>query len=173
MIRLKTFYIAVLTLITSILGLQAGNSHGVDDANIERFCELQSVLKNVPKRIAGFFSLPYRLPYPVPPIDTAEEFVERIDEVLDHTVRDRLLAADPDDDLAWMGWKGIVLDNGLAWSHKEKLSIYAINQNTQTVLDKRAELIEKVKEFVQRSFLPKLIQQDDLNRMEDRLLAIS
>jgi len=46
---------------------------------IQRFESLQAAIRrNRPDEIAEVFSFPYRLPQPVPPIQTAEEFVLKI-----------------------------------------------------------------------------------------------
>lgn len=130
----------------------------------QRFREFQAVLKgNNPGEISGFFSFPYRLPYPMTAIRSADEFTERIDEVLDDTVRNRLLEADPDEDLSLMGWRGIMLDHGLVWFAVDDMRVISINHRPQKYLEKRAEVLARMKETLHpslRTFHLPILEQE-------------
>lgn len=142
----------------------AVKTSGVTEANVDRFRGLQAALKrNNLLEIAGFFSFPYKLPYPVPTIRTAEEFIVRINEVLDDSLRQRIVEADPIEDVALMGWRGIMLGPGLVWFHEDDMRIYWINHQTPSFLEARARIIEQMKASLHPSIrefhLPKLEQE--------------
>ena len=144
-------------------GPEVQNS-GVTEANVDRFRGLQAALKrNNLLEIAGFFSFPYKLPYPVPPIRTAEEFIVRIDEVLDDSLRQRIVEADPVEDVVLMGWRGIMLGPGLVWFREHDMRIYWINHQTPSFLEARARIIEQMKASLHPSLrefhLPELEQE--------------
>lgn len=124
------------------LSAPAVNRRSITMENIARFRELQEAMKrNNPLELAGFFSFPYRMRHPVPCIRTAEEFVLRIDEVLDETLRQQIVDADPDADVASMGWRGIMLGSGLVWFREHELRIYAMNHRTEAFQNHRDHII--------------------------------
>jgi hypothetical protein len=129
-----------------VLSVSAVNRRGVTTENIARFRELQEAVKrNNPLELAGFFSFPYRMRHPVPNIRTAEEFVVRIDEVLDETLRQQIVDADPEEDVALMGWRGIMLGSGLVWFREHELRIFAINHRTDAFQNHRDRIINQQK----------------------------
>jgi len=162
--KIHTFFVLLLPWVLSVQEVRSENPHGINEEHVQRFRLLQTALENnAPAEIAEFFSLPYRLPHPVPPIQTVTEFGERIGEVLDDTVRTRLMNAEAEKDLAVMGWRGVLFDHGLVWFRENDFRIFAINHHTDAVLEKRAGLIERMKEELHpsaRTFHLPILEQE-------------
>jgi hypothetical protein len=78
--------------------------------------------------------------YPLPSIKTADEFLDRFDEVFDKKLTCIISKSDINKDWVGMGWRGVMLQRGILWlEYDGKLT--GTNYETETEKRKRTELI--------------------------------
>lgn len=97
--------------------------------------------------ISNKISYPLDRDYPIPSIRNKEEFIKRFHEVFDQKLIDNIAQSDISQ---WteVGWRGIMLDNGVVWMSFEPGFISAINYQTKREKNIQVELIRKDKEQI-------------------------
>lgn len=95
--------------------------------------------------ISNKITYPLKRDYPIPPIHNKEEFIERFYEVFDQKLIDQIAQSDISQ---WseVGWRGIMLDNGVVWMSFEPGFISTINYQTKREKNIQEELIKRDKE---------------------------
>ena len=95
--------------------------------------------------ISNKISYPLDRDYPIPSIRDKEEFIKRFHEVFDQKLIDNIAQSDISQ---WteVGWRGIMLDNGVVWMSFQPGFISAINYQSKREKNIQAELIRKDKE---------------------------
>lgn len=95
--------------------------------------------------ISNKISYPLDRDYPIPSIRNKEEFIKRFHEVFDQKLIDNIAQSDLSQ---WteVGWRGIMLDNGVVWMSFQPGFISAINYQSKREKNIQAELIRKDKE---------------------------
>ena len=95
--------------------------------------------------ISNKITYPLKRDYPIPPIHNKEEFKERFYEVFDQKLIDQIAQSDISQ---WseVGWRGIMLDNGVVWMSYEPGFISTINYQTKREKNIQEELIKRDKE---------------------------
>lgn len=95
--------------------------------------------------ISNKISYPLDRDYPIPSIRNKEEFIQRFHEVFDQKLIDNIAQSDISQ---WteVGWRGIMLDNGVVWMSFQPGFISAINYQSKREKNIQAELIRKDKE---------------------------
>jgi hypothetical protein len=95
--------------------------------------------------ISNKITYPLKRDYPIPPIHNKEEFKERFYEVFDQKLIDQIAQSDI---CQWseVGWRGIMLDNGVVWMSFEPGFISTINYQTKREKNIQEELIKRDKE---------------------------
>jgi hypothetical protein len=95
--------------------------------------------------ISNKISYPLNRDYPIPSIRNKEEFIQRFHEVFDQKLIDNIAQSDISQ---WteVGWRGIMLDNGVVWMSFQPGFISAINYQSKREKNIQAELIRKDKE---------------------------
>lgn len=95
--------------------------------------------------ISNKISYPLDRDYPIPSIRDKEEFIQRFHEVFDQKLIDNIAQSDISQ---WteVGWRGIMLDNGVVWMSFQPGFISAINYQSKREKNIQAELIRKDKE---------------------------
>ena len=95
--------------------------------------------------ISNKISFPLDRDYPIPSIRNKEEFIQRFHEVFDQKLIDKIAQSDISQ---WteVGWRGVMLDNGVVWMSFKPGFISAINYQTKREKNIQAELIRKDKE---------------------------
>jgi hypothetical protein len=95
--------------------------------------------------ISNKISYPLDRDYPIPSIRNKEEFIKRFHEVFDQKLIDNIAQSDISQ---WteVGWRGIMLDNGVVWMSFQPGFISAINYQSKREKNIQAELIRKDKE---------------------------
>lgn len=103
-----------------------------------------------PDKIAARISFPLRREYPIPPIKDKEEFKRRFTEVFDQVLIDKIIHSKAEQ---WreVGWRGIMLENGLVWMENSDGVITAVNYQSPFEKKLKQELIEKDKQNVHGS----------------------
>ena len=95
--------------------------------------------------ISNKISYPLDRDYPIPSIRNKEEFIQRFYEVFDQKLIDNIAQSNIGQ---WteVGWRGIMLDNGVVWMSFQPGFISAINYQSKREKNIQAELIRKDKE---------------------------
>ena len=95
--------------------------------------------------ISNKISYPLDRDYPIPSIRDKEEFIQRFHEVFDQKLIDNIAQSNISQ---WteVGWRGIMLDNGVVWMSFQPGFISAINYQSKREKNIQAELIRKDKE---------------------------
>jgi hypothetical protein len=111
--------------------------------SIQKLIELFK--KNDIEGISNKITYPLKRDYPIPPIHNKEEFIERFYEVFDQKLIDQIAQSDISQ---WseVGWRGIMLDNGVVWMSFEPGFISTINYQTKREKNIQEELIKRDKE---------------------------
>lgn len=95
--------------------------------------------------ISNKISYPLDRDYPIPSISNKEEFIKRFHEVFDQKLIDNI-AQSHISQWTEVGWRGIMLDNGVVWMSFQPGFISAINYQSKREKNIQAELIRKDKE---------------------------
>ncbi|MNS94704.1 hypothetical protein D3C72_1289290 [compost metagenome] len=96
-------------------------------------------------KISNIISFPLLRQYPIPSIKDKKEFVERFNEVFDKILVDKIANSKIEQ---WyeMGWRGIMLDDGVIWMAGSDGIISSINYQSDAEKKLRNDLIAKDKE---------------------------
>lgn len=97
--------------------------------------------------ISNMINYPLRREYPIPDIKNKKEFKQRFSEVFDKVLI-RQIAHSKTSQWSEVGWRGIMLDNGLVWIDSYVGKIVAVNYESPFEKNLREKLIQKEKESV-------------------------
>lgn len=105
--------------------------------------------KNIDK-ISSIIDFPLYREYPIPPIKNQKEFKQRFSEVFDQVLIDKIANSEIEQ---WseVGWRGIMLDNGVLWMANSDGIITAINYQSDFEKKLRKDLIDNEKEYLHNS----------------------
>lgn len=95
--------------------------------------------------LANNIAYPLTRQYPIPSINDRNEFLKRFDEIFDEDFIQFVVSSDINDDWMSVGWRGIMLANGLMWANYDG-KIRAINYQSEAERAIREKLINKDKE---------------------------
>lgn len=100
--------------------------------------------KNIDK-ISNIINYPLSREYPIPSIKDINDFRKRFNEVFDKTLIDKI-SNSKIKQWSEVGWRGIMMDNGIVWIESEDGKITAINYQSDFEKKLRNVLIAKEKE---------------------------
>lgn len=100
--------------------------------------------KNIDK-ISDLIKYPLYREYPIPPIRDRAALKARFSEVFDARLVNKIATAQPGQ-WSGMGWRGIMLDNGLVWMDDAAEMITAVNYQSDFEKKWKKELIDREKE---------------------------
>jgi len=83
------------------------------------------IAKQNKNKVAQYISYPFYRPYPIRHIRNRQEFVRQYDYIIGEDCRTRMAHAIPEE---WtqVGWRGYMIDNGLAWGDGDGAGIWRI-----------------------------------------------
>ena len=93
------------------------------------------------RQLADLVRLPLRREYPLPSIRTADEFLERYDELFDRKITATIVDSEIAD-WSGMGWRGIMLHRGIVWLDYDGF-LTALNYESEQETEKRRALVEE------------------------------
>lgn len=111
---------------------------------------IQLFKKNDVDRIVDRIAYPLHRDYPIPAIENKEQMRTRFYEVFDEKLITEIASSNVDD-WSTVGWRGIMLDQGIVWLSDDAKSITGINYQSsdeKVIYDK---LIETQKAYVHES----------------------
>ncbi|GAB2622406.1 hypothetical protein [Belliella aquatica] len=100
--------------------------------------------------ISSVMNYPLRRAYPIPSVKNEIEFKLRFTEIFDKTLIDRI-ANSKIEQWSDVGWRGIMLDNGVIWIDSYQGQIIAVNYQSDFEKKQIQELIEKEREKLHSS----------------------
>jgi hypothetical protein len=105
--------------------------------------------KNIDK-ISSIISFPLYREYPIPPIKDKKEFKRRFSEVFDQVLIDKIANSEI---VQWseVGWRGIMLDDGVIWMANSDGIITTVNYQSDFEKKLRKDLIDREKENLHNS----------------------
>ena len=82
-------------------------------SSVKRFIE--AVESGDKQSVLELTSLPIRRATPIPPIETADDFLDRYDQLFDEDLVEALVLSNIEEDWEDLAWRGIMFDDGLLW----------------------------------------------------------
>ena len=130
-------------LLASNLGYS--QSEKLDDYKVANINNVIALFKqkNIDK-ISNIISFPLSREYPIPSIKDKKEFRKRFNEVFDKTLV-VMIANSKIDQWSEVGWRGIMLNNGVVWIESYDGIITAVNYQSDFEKKLRKDLIAKEK----------------------------
>ena len=108
------------------------------------------IKNNQQEKLFEQISFPFQRRYPLPPIKNSKDFSKRYHEVFDENLKTKILTSDISKDWADVGWRGIMLHNGILWIDYDG-SLISINQQSRVEKAKKKKLIEIDKRSIHNS----------------------
>lgn len=96
-------------------------------------------------KIASIINFPLNRQYPIPSIKDEREFKQRFNDVFDETLIN-MIAHSKTEQWSEVGWRGIMLDNGVVWIESDEGKIIAVNYQSDFEKKLNADLISKEKD---------------------------
>lgn len=127
---------------------KTADTQKLNDQEIDQINKVIALFKehNVEK-ISSIIQFPFNRSYPIPPIKNKEAFKQRFAEVFDPVLVDKIAQSEIGQ---WskMGWRGIMLDNGVVWMANADGRITAVNYQTDLEKKRSQEFIDKEKHLL-------------------------
>jgi hypothetical protein len=101
-------------------------------------------------KISNIISFPLDRQYPIPSIKNKNEFNKRFSEVFDKILIDKI-ANSKIEQWSEVGWRGIMLDDGVVWMTNSDGIITAVNYQSDFEKKLRKDLIDREKENLHNS----------------------
>lgn len=99
------------------------------------------LINNNSGELSRLISYPLKRQYPIPAINNQQEFIKRFDEIFDDSLKNTIIDSDAATDWSEVGWRGIMLLNGLVWMDTDG-KIIAINYQSKTEKQLEKTLIQ-------------------------------
>lgn len=97
--------------------------------------------------LAGITAYPLKREYPIPDIYDKKEFVARYKEIFNDSLVKLIIKSRPADDWSEMGWRGIMLLDGVIWLDQDG-KLIAVNTQSPFERKKKAALIAEDKKHL-------------------------
>ncbi|MDR7369827.1 hypothetical protein [Flavobacterium aquidurense] len=94
--------------------------------------------------VADMVGYPLKREYPIPDVVDKGDFITRYDEIFDKALKNEISNSDPAKDWSDMGWRGIMLNQGIVWMDFDG-RLTSINYQSQAEIDHKKELIAEQK----------------------------
>ena len=101
-------------------------------------------------KIADLINYPLRRPYPISSIDDKKEFLSRFNQVFDKELIQKIINSSIEKDWRTLGWRGIVLENGLIYLDYDG-KVFAINNLSKIEEQIQVELLKQDKMRLHKS----------------------
>ncbi len=125
---------------------QAGGSEPLADDQADSIRRVIALFKTRDiDKISGKIRFPLSRAYPIPSIKDKEEFRQRFSEVFDKVLIDKIVHSTIEQWSA-VGWRGIMLDNGILWMANSDGVITAVNYQSDFEKKLKQDLIAKDKQ---------------------------
>ena len=131
--------------------LFTSNIHALEQKYHESILPVIAAFKAHDKTaIAAHIRYPLKRQYPLPDIKNEVEFITRFDEVFDEELVGVIASSNIDTDWDKVGWRGIMLNNGIVWVDKDG-KIISVNTQNATEQVRVEKLISQDKQSLHSS----------------------
>lgn len=100
--------------------------------------------------ISKMITYPLSRKVPLPSIKNESEFISRFDQVFDAHLVNTIVNSDPEKDWRAMGWRGIMLSNGIVWLDTNG-KVWSVTYESTSEKNIRNKLINKQKKSLHES----------------------
>ncbi|MDR2274573.1 MAG: hypothetical protein LBF27_26945 [Sphingobacterium sp.] len=145
---MKFSFLIITLLIYSFGYAQDSEMNASKKARINRIISLFKQKKIAD--IATIISYPLKRENPIPAIKNENEFKQRFPEVFDQGLID-LIAQSKIEQWTEVGWRGIMLSNGIIWIDSDEGKITAVNYQSAFEKKLKQTLIQQQKEYIHSS----------------------
>ena len=137
---MKFRFLLLVLLAFSFVDAQDEELDASKKANVSNIISLFK--RNNVNDISNMISYPLQREYPIPGIKNKKEFRQRFSEVFDKILIGQIARSKT---AQWteVGWRGIMLDNGLVWIDSYSGKILAVNYKSPFEKNLREKLIQK------------------------------
>jgi len=136
----------LLILILFVSQIGYSQSDKLDDYKIANINKVITLFKAKDlEKISNIIDFPLRREYPIPSIKSKAEFIQRFSQVFDKNLIDKI-AKSKAEQWSEVGWRGIMLENGMIWIDSSGGKITAVNHQSDYEKELMKNLIEKEKE---------------------------
>lgn len=142
---MKFRLLVLVLLMYSFIHAQGEELDASKKANVNNIISLFK--RNNVNDISNMINYPLRREYPIPDIKNKKEFKQRFSEIFDKVLINQI-ARSKTSQWSEVGWRGIMLDNGLVWIDSYSGKIAAVNYESPFEKNLRKKLIQKEKENV-------------------------
>lgn len=143
------FRLLFLSLLISQIGL--AQNEKLDKFKVAHINHVIELFKqrNI-ENLSNIVEFPLQREYPIPSIKNEKEFKQRFSEVFDNTLIEKIVNSKIKQ---WdeVGYRGIMLDNGIIWIESSNGKIIAVNYQSDLEKKLKKDLIAKEKERVHSS----------------------
>ncbi len=155
--RLILIFLLITSATSSIVMAQ---ENGLKKEEIQFVKQLISTFKTKNKsKIADLISYPIRREYPLKYVNDKTDFIKRFDEIIDKKLIDNIINSKITDWSA-LGWRGIMLDDGIIWIDYDG-KIIAFNYQSprekqllaQAIMDDKKQLPKSMQDFEKPGYL--------------------
>ena len=119
--------------------------HTKYDGIISKF--ISYIKDNDSESISKIVSFPFGRNYPIPDIKNENEFKVRYHEIFDDSLKKIIAESDIRKDWSEMGWRGIMLLNGIIWLDTDG-KLTCVNYKSKYEHDNRIRLINQEKDLL-------------------------
>lgn len=131
-------FLYCFVLVLSVSASSAQNLNREKQTAILQFIE--AVKNNDSERVLSGVTYPFNRLYPLPDVKDKPDFLRRYQEIIDDSLRSVIVRSAPTDDWSDMGWRGLMLHNGLVWLD-DTGSLMSINNLSDAERTQRNRLI--------------------------------
>ncbi len=108
------------------------------------------IKSNNTNKLKTLIAYPLRREYPLSDIKDENEFTRRYNEIFDDSLKELIITSDIEKGWSSVGWRGIMLNNGIIWLDYNGRLI-AINYQSKFEREQRIKLIENEKKSINKS----------------------
>ncbi|MFT3901764.1 MAG: hypothetical protein QM727_01200 [Niabella sp.] len=173
----------LLLLILFVSQIGYAQNRELENHEIANINNVISLFKqNNVDKISSIIKFPLRREYPIPNIKDKKEFKQRFHEVFDKTLIDKI-ANSKIEQWSEVGWRGIMLDDGIVWIQNLDGKITAVNYQSdfekrlikELIAEEKASLHTSLKNFKQPTYRLKtksfLIRIDEISNGKYRFAS--
>ena len=137
-----------ITIIALLLVFKMGYTQDLKKENFEIVKTFVDCIKsNDIKKLKTLIDYPLRREYPLSDIKNELEFKEQYNKIFDDSLRTIIISSNIEKDWSAVGWRGIMLNNGILWLDYDGRLI-SVNYQSNFERDKRNKLIDKDKKTI-------------------------
>ena len=105
---------------------------------------VEAFIRNDKEEIVNFINYPLQRQYPIPYIYNKHEMIERFSQVFDENLTNMIINSSVETDWHDVGWRGIMMGNGLIWIDYDG-KLHAINYQSLQEKEMRNNIILELK----------------------------